>query len=201
MEKLPITVHRFYTVYEDDPKNPGTTRERDMVEYGPIGQGARTRATERIDILSKINKVAGANPAAQAAQVLWAHIKPRYEAWKGNQELPESGTPLAAWNHLTPTQAEFLRVNGIRSVEDVAQLTDIHIHQFKIHNLRSIVEAAKKFVTSTDVNKFAGELKAKDELIAALTSRMDQLVEMVANQTEEPTKRKPGRQPKEQAAA
>jgi hypothetical protein len=203
MEKLPITVHRFYTVYEDDPKKPGTMRERDMVEYGPIGQGARTRCCERIDVLSKINRVAGANPASQAAQVLWAFIKPRYEAWKGNQELPETGTPLAAWNHLTPTQAEFLRVNGIRSVEDVAVLTDTHIHQFKIHNLRSIIEAAKKFVSSVDVNKFAGELKAKDDELAAANARIDQLAEMVAKFMEdEPTKRKPGRPPKsEQAAA
>jgi hypothetical protein len=205
MEKLPITVHRFYTVYEDDPKNPGTMRERDMVEYGPIGQGARTRCVERIDILSKVNKVAGANPASQAAQVLWAHIKPRYDAWKGNQELPETGTPLAAWNHLTPTQAEFLRVQGIRSVEEVALLTDTHIHQFKIHNLRSIVEAAKKFVSSSDINKFAGEMKAKDEQLAAANARIDQMAEMMAKLMEdkeiEPPKRR-GRPPKsEQAAA
>ena len=181
-ETLPITVHRFYTVYEDDPKNPGNTRERDMVEYGPIGQGGRTRCCERIDILSKANKVAGANPASMAAQVLWAHIKPRYEAWKGNQDLPETGTPLAAWNHLTPTQAEFLRTNGIRSVEDVSHLTDTHIQQFKIHNLRSIIEAAKRFVNGSDMNKFAGELKAKDETIAALAARLDQMAEMLANQ-------------------
>lgn len=201
MEKLPITVHRFYTVYEDDPKKPGTMRERDMVEYGPIGQGARTRCCERIDVLSKINKVSGANPASQAAQVLWAHIKPRYEAWKDNQELPETGTPLAAWNHLTPTQAEFLRTNGIRSVEDVAQLTDIHIQQFKIHNLRSIIEAAKQFVGSKDVNKNSAELAAANETIAALSARVDQMAEMLAGKTEE-VKRKPGRPPKaEQAAA
>jgi hypothetical protein len=201
-EKLPITVHRFYTVYEDDPKNPGTTRQRDMVEYGPIGQGARTRAVERIDILSKANKVAGANPASMAAQVLWAHIKPRYEAWKGNQELPETGTPLAAWNHLTPTQAEFLRTNGIRTVEDVASLTDIHIQQFKIHNLRSIIEAAKRFVDVADVNKFAGEMKAKDEQLAAANARIDQMAEMLAKLMEdkETPKRGPGRPPKEQAA-
>jgi hypothetical protein len=199
MEKLPITVHRFYTVYEDNPKNPGTTRERDMVEYGPIGQGARTRVVERIDILSSVNKIAGANPASMAAQVLWAHIKPRYEAWKGNQELPETGTPLAAWNHLTPTQAEFLRVHGIRSVEEVAQLTDVHIQQFKIHNMRSIIEAAKKFTASVDTVKVAGELAAKDELIAALTARVDQLAEMVANQQDAPRR---GRPPKsEQAVA
>ena len=200
-ESLPITVHRFYTVYEDDPKNPGTLRERDMVEYGPIGQGARTRCVERIDIMSKPNKVAGANPATQAAQVLWAYIKPRYEAWKGNQDLPETGTPLAAWNHLTQTQAEYLRVHGIKTVEEVAQLTDTHFNQFKgIHNLRSITEAAKRFVSGSDVNKFAGELKAKDETIAALAARVDQMAEMLAAREDDAPKRR-GRPPKSEEVA
>lgn len=195
-EKLPILIHRFYTVYEDDPKNPGATRARDMVEYGPIGATGRTHVTERIDILSRVQKVAGANPSIVAARVMWDFIRPRYEAWKNNQVLPETGTPLAAWNHLTPEQAEILRVNGIRSVEDVSVLTDAHIQRIPIPNLRSIIEASKKFLDSADVNKFAAEMKAKDETIAALTARVDQLAEMVAN-----PKRGPGRPPKTEEAA
>ena len=201
MEKLPILIHRFYTVYEDDPKNPGTTRGREMVEYGPIGGAGRTHVCERIDILSRPQKVAGVNPASTAAKVLWDFIKPRYEAWKTNQDLPETGTPLAAWNHLTQHQAEVLRVNGIRSVEDVSMLTDTHFNRIPIPNLRSIVEASKKFLDSKDVNKTAGELAAAQETIAALMARVDQLSEMVAAQ-QEPAKRKPGRPPKtEQEAA
>ena len=203
MEKLPILIHRFYTVYEDDPKNPGQTRARDMVEYGPIGQAGRTHTTERIDILSRPQKVAGANPAVTAARVMWDFIKPRYEAWKGNQDLPETGTPLAAWNHLTQSQAEILRVNGIRAVEDVAQLSDAHFHRIPIPNLRSICEAAKKFLDSKDVNKFTSEMKAKDEQLAAANTRLDEMAVMLAKLMEEreAPKRGPGRPPKEQAVA
>ena len=196
MEKLPILIHRFYTVYEPDPKNPGATRARDMVEYGPIGATGRTHVTERIDILSKVQAVAGVNPSIMAARVMWDFIRPRYEAWKNNQELPETGTPLAAWNHLTQAQAEILRVNGIRSVEDVTMLTDSHFTRIPIPNLRSIVEAAKKFLDSKDVNKFSAEMAAKDKTIADLTARVDQLAEMVAN-----PKRGPGRPPKTEEAA
>ncbi len=196
MDKLPILIHRFYTVYEDDPKKPGVQRARDMVEYGPIGMAGRTHAVERIDVLSSPQRVAGANPAVVAAKVLWDFIKPRYEAWKSNQDLPESGTPLAAWNHLTPQQAEILRVNGIRSVEDVSTLTDVHIQRIPIPNLRSIIEASKKFLDSKDVNKNAAELAAAHETIAALTARVDQMAEMLANQ--EPPRR--GRPPKAEAA-
>jgi hypothetical protein len=204
-EKLPILIHRFYTVYEDDPKNPGQQRARDMVEYGPIGQAGRTHTTERIDILSKPQKVAGANPAVTAARVMWDFIKPRYEAWKGNQDLPETGTPLAAWNHLTQSQAEILRVNGIRSVEDVAQLSDAHFHRIPIPNLRSICEGAKKFLDSKDVNKFTSEMKAKDEQLAAANTRIDEMATMLAKLMEERDEpRRRGRPPNpkpEEAAA
>jgi len=202
MEKLPILIHRFYTVYEDDPKNPGQQRARDMVEYGPIGQAGRTHVTERIDILSRVQKVAGVNPSVLAARVMWDFIKPRYDAWKTNQDLPETGTPLAAWNHLTQQQAEILRVNGVRSVEDVAQLTDTHFHRIPIPNLRTIVEAAKKFLDSKDINTFSAQLAAKDDTIAALSARVDQLAEMVAKASdpEEAPKRR-GRPPKTEEAA
>ena len=200
MEKLPILIHRFYTVYEDDPKNPGKQRARDMVEYGPIGQAGRTHVVERIDILSRVQKVAGVNPSVMAARVMWDFIRPRYEAWKTNQDLPETGTPLAAWNHLTQQQAEILRVNGVRSVEDVAQLTDTHFHRIPIPNLRTIVEAAKKFLDSKDINTFSAQLAAKDDTIAALSARLDQLAEMVARQSEEEPKRR-GRPPKSEEVA
>lgn len=198
MEKLPIIIYRFYTVFDEHPvtKEP---RARDMVEYGPIGQAGRTQICERIDIILSPQKVAGQNPSIQAAQVLANFIKPRYEAWKANQELPATGTPLAAWNHLTQQQAEILRVNGIRSVEDVSVLSDVHFNRIPIPNLRSIVEAAKKFLDHKDINRFDAEMKAKDETIAALTTRLDELAELVANGPAEPKRR--GRPPKEQAAA
>jgi hypothetical protein len=133
--------------------------------------------------------------------VLWDFIKPRYEAWKTNQDLPETGTPLAAWNHLTQQQAEILRVNGIRSVEDVSTLTDVHFNRIPIPNLRSIVEASKKFLDSKDVNSFTSELQAKDEQLAAANARIDQMAEMLAKLMEEqPAKRGPGRPPKAEAA-
>jgi hypothetical protein len=79
-------------------------------------------------------------------------------------------------------------------------LTDTHINRIPIPNLRSIIEAAKKFLDSKDVNKFTSEMKAKDETIAALTARIDQLAEMVANQTDDEAPKRRGRPPKQEAA-
>lgn len=197
MEKLPILIHRFYTVYDECPKTK-QPRARDMVEYGPIGSAGRSHTTERIDMISKVHANPGQNPATVAAKVLWDFIRPRYEAWKNNQELPATGTPLAAWNHLTQQQAEILRVNGVRSVEDVASLTDTHVTRIPIPNLRSIIDAAKRFLDTSDVNKFAAEMKAKDDTIAALSARVEQLAEMVANGSEpDAAPKRRGRPPKQ----
>lgn len=201
MEKLPIIIYRFFTVYDEHPVTK-EARARDMVEYGPIGQAGRTQVVERIDVLSSVQKVAGANPAVQAARVMWDFIRPRYEAWKSNQDLPETGTPLAAWNHLTPQQAEILRVNGIRSVEDCSMLTDSHINRIPIPNLRSIIEAAKKFLDHKDINRFDAEMKAKDDQLAAANIRIDEMAEMLAKlMQDQPPKRGPGRPPKSEEAA
>lgn len=203
MEKLPILIHRFYTVYDEDPKTK-TPRARDMVEYGPIGSAGRSHTVERIDIIKSVRATAGANPAVREAILLWDFIRPRYEAWKTNQELPESGTPLAAWNHLTQSQAEILRVNGVRSVEDVAGLTDTHFTRIPIPNLRSIKEAANKFLESKDTNQITADLAKKDETIAALTTRLDEMAGIIANlqQDKEPEADKPrrGRPAKAEAA-
>jgi hypothetical protein len=201
MEKLPILIHRFYTVFDEDPRTK-QPRARDMVEYGPIGSAGRSHTTERIDILSKVNGTAGANPAMMAAKVLWDFIEPRYKAWKTNQELPEIGTPLAAWNHLTQQQAEILRVNGVRSVEDAAVLTDTHFTRIPIPNLRSIKEAAVKFLASKDTNKVASEMAVLAEENSTLKSRLDEMAQMMADmQTQQAEPRKPGRPRKAEAEA
>lgn len=185
--KLPIIIYRFYTKYDDDPKNKGQKRALDMVEYGPIGSADRTKCVERIDILSRCRVDAGANPGVEQAQIVWGFIKPKYEAWKNNQELPTTGTPLAAWNHLTPEQAEVLRANGIKSIEDVAVLTDMHFQRIPIPNMRSLNEAAKLFLAAREDNLIADKLRAKDEEISALqmnaeaqNAKIDELAGMVA---------------------
>jgi hypothetical protein len=205
-ERLPFVIHRFFTKYDDDPKNPGKQRALDMVEYGPLGSGDRTKCVARIDMLSRIDTKAGVNPATQQAKMTWDFIKPHYEAWKNNQALPDTGTPLAAWNHLTPEQAEVLRVHGIRSVEDVSMLTDTHIQRIPIPSMRTVIEAAKRFLTALDANRASSTINAIEESNktlmqqnADLVQRVNELAEMVAA-----GRRKPGRPRKvaeEQTAA
>ena len=55
----------------------------------------------------------------------WAqNYRKAYDAWKNGQELPLNGTPIKGWGVISPAvQEELLRLN-IRTVEDLAKVTD-----------------------------------------------------------------------------
>ncbi len=55
----------------------------------------------------------------------WAtNYRKAYDAWKNGQELPPNGTPIKGWGVISPAvQEELIRLN-IRTVEDLARVTD-----------------------------------------------------------------------------
>lgn len=208
MEKAPFVIYGFKTKWEPDPKDATKYRERDMVDIGPIGFADKTRTWRYINELRSVQDISGAadNPAIAEAHLRWNFIKPRYEAWKNGQELPETGTPLSAWNGLTPEQADVFKSKGLKTVEQVAGMTDGMIAQFPFPNMRATVMQAKRFIESADQVKVAASLAQKDDEIELLKEQMKELAEMVAASkvvAEEPAKRGPGRPRKadDQAAA
>jgi hypothetical protein len=216
-----IRVFRFWTRYVQDPADASKLKGIDWVEYGNVTDD-KTRIVQRISLLRDhlvpLADAAG-NPAVEMAHYRWNTIEPQYEAWKTGQELPESGTPLAAWNALTPEQAELFRQNGVRTVEEIAGFSDAHINRFsdKIPRLRDLVIQAQAFIEAGDQAKIAKSIEKRDEEIRSLQDQntenqdtirklMDQvnaLAEMVAHRdddddaeidpNEEPVKRRPGR--------
>lgn len=186
--------------------------------YGPIGGHDRSVTHDRVARLAKLQPLAGSqNPAVAMAHERWSLIERHYRAWLAGQETPTEGTPLAAWNALTPEQADVLRTNQIKTVEEVAALTDAHISRFPLPKLRELVAQAKAFVDSANQRQFAANLMAKereiehlkaanterDEQIAALIAKVDELAGIVAGKEDgaenetgaargEPAKRKGG---------
>lgn len=55
----------------------------------------------------------------------WAqNYRKAYDAWKNGQELPLNGTPIKGWGVISPAvQEELIRLN-VRTVEDLARVTD-----------------------------------------------------------------------------
>jgi hypothetical protein len=204
-EQAILFIKEFGTEYVPDQKNPGQLKGRDWVEYSSIGGAQKTIVREWVEILSAVAPLTGRgadNPAVQIAHMRWNAIKPRYEAWKTGQEAPPDGTPLAAWNGVSRQLGEKLKMHGVRSVEEVARLTDTHIQTLGIMGLRDIIEGAKRFVLAQDKSVVTNALAEKDAQIAELRTKMDdqaaqmaELIEMV-KEAKTVEKRGPGRPPK-----
>jgi len=213
MTTAAIAIHKFWTHYEPDPQDPAKLKAADWVAYGPIGGHDRSVTHDRVARLGSLQPLEGSqNPAVIMAHRRWSIIERHYRAWLAGQEAPVDGTPLAAWNALTPEQADVLRANSIKTVEDVAALTDAHIARLPLPNLRELIRQARHFIDAAEQTRFAASLAEKereieslkeenaerDAQIAALMQRVDDLAGRLAADAEpeagSPTgKRAPGR--------
>jgi hypothetical protein len=191
-----IAIHKFWTHYEPDPQDPARLKAVDWVAYGPIGGHDRSVTHDRVARLGKLQPLEGSqNPAVVMAHARWSMIDKHYRAWLAGQEAPVDGTPLAAWNALTPEQADVLRANSIKTVEDVAALTDTHIARLPLPNMRELIRQARHFIDAAEQTRFAASLAAKereieslkaenadrDAQIAALIGKVDELAAVVAD--------------------
>jgi hypothetical protein len=174
-------IYRFYTEYRPDPQNPAELVGVDWVEFGPPGMGDRQRSVEKVSRIAAVRKhnPNDRNSAVAAAHALWDYIRPKYEAWKSGQDLPETGTPLAAWNALSREQADIFKARGIKTVEEIAELTDASVQQIPLPSIRKTIAAAKLFLQAYDQTRVAGELAQRDAEIAKLKTQMAELMEAV----------------------
>lgn len=214
-----LFVKRLWTQYKQDPDDAAKYAPIDWVEYGQIGNLDRSTTIDRISRLRDclIPLADNADPAVMMAHARWEAIKPHYDAWKAGEEMPEVGTPLAAWNAVTHEQASVLKSNGVRTVEEVASLTDTHIDRIRVPRLRDLITQAQQFLEAADANRVANSIAKRDEqinaqqaeiaeqrdTIAELMRKVDALANMVADTSEDETsvKRGPGRPRKAAEAA
>lgn len=200
------TIHivRFWTKFKPDRNDKAKLVPVDMIAYGPVGQTQKTLIHAEVNHLASIQE-GGAdetNPAIAMARARWDIIEPHYKAWKAGQEMPLVGTPLAAWNAITPESAEVFKSRGVKTVEDIASLTDAAIEGIPVPHLRDLKRNAKRFIDSAETTRFAAVLAEKDQKldnqqlelteqarqIAALMSRVDQLAELAAAKADDDEK-------------
>lgn len=107
----------------------------------------------------------------------------QYDAFKkGEGEILE-GTPLKAWPMITRSRVEELKFFGVRTVEDLAELADVHVQKFMAVGLlkeqaKAYIQQAKEAAPLVQLN---AALDAKDGEISALTQAVDELKEMVTD--------------------
>lgn len=171
---------RFWVKYIEDDKNPDQTRGVEMVQWAKkgasitIGQQTPMRITQ-----------------AMKDREIWPALKDFYEAWKAGQDAPVNGTPLSQWPGLPPEQAQRFQQMFIRSVEDVAAMTDNDIDRFGMGGI-ALRQNARAFVAKKT---------SRDSELDALKKQVADLQAFIENTPgAEPTKRR-GRPPKTAEAA
>ena len=99
----PFHIREFYTRFRNG-------KEDDYVVLVPRGEAADRVATPlRVKEIIPKGDLSEDNPSHYALIKRWEVVGPAYEAWKKGQEVPEDGTPLAAWPGVSPEIAQRLR--------------------------------------------------------------------------------------------
>lgn len=132
----------------------------------------------------------------------------QYKAWKEGLADPTSGTPLKEWPPVSRSQVEHLAHNGIKTVEDLANLTDGNAQGVGAGTLMLRQKAQDWLARANGGGQEAAlraELSQRDTHIATLTRQVEALAARAKAQDDEAAglvpateaKRGPGRPRKE----
>jgi len=153
----------------------GTTKVIEKLEW--CRPGAANMATNVLLITDKVKAAPG-----------WETVAHHYDRWKAGQEIPETGTPVGAWPGLTPDQVRAFKSAGIKTVEDIAIMTDRMKSSVKLPGLERLKAEAKMFLEAKDQRGVEIRLQQQHDEIEALKA-------MLAERLEDAPKRR-GRPPK-----
>ncbi|RMD94234.1 MAG: hypothetical protein D6811_03265 [Alphaproteobacteria bacterium] len=181
--------------------NPRTGDLEDWVILAPPDGAMLARTPLRIrEVMPKERGYDRDQEGLRAAyhHARWEVIEPLYRAWKDGVDMPQTGTPLAAWAGVTKPQADELARHGVRTVEDLAGLTDGAFERIKLPDTRRLRDAARAWLTNREGGKMAGELAETKEKLAATEEALAEILERMRALEQQPP-RKRGRPRKEAA--
>ena len=162
----------FWTDYRPQPD--GSMKPVEWVKFRAIGDD-KTEAVHRVkDIIPPVGATEN-NPSHAAMIWRWNILGPKYNAWKKGEELPEEGTPLAAWSAISPEMSKALKAIEIYTVEQVAAIGDSVTEKLRFPNARKLPELAKAFLKGTSKAAAAKEIADLKEQLAAMTELMEDM--------------------------
>lgn len=170
----------------------------DFVTYAPAHSPMNTQITERVRHLIPDHEKMGEDPDGAKLgffNARWAQISPAYEAFKQGREIPVDGTPLGAWAGITPEQGEILRMSGIRTVEEVRDLTEGMIGRIRLPNMRELTKQAKLFLENSNAARAAEREAQKDAMIEEMAAQLAALRERIEKDDDDKPRR--GRKPRQ----
>jgi hypothetical protein len=122
----------------------------------------------------------------------WArHFEQHFKAWQEGQELPDMGTPIKTWPLLSPAKVEmYIRAN-VRTVEDLAALTEEGIKNCGMGARMDKQTAANWLETATkgaDAGRMSA-LESENQTLKAQVSELSDTVRQLAERLKEQPKR------------
>jgi hypothetical protein len=160
-EKLLV---KFYTkTIKDNPRSSEQSR-------------AVFKEVEYVDI--RIPGARGTGAARPATHRDKQRFPKHYAAFQARIELPVEGTPLSEWPVVTRAHAEELGFMGVKTVEQLAGMSDGNASQFMggqsfKAKANAWLARAKKDVTQSQME---AELAKRDTQIAALSAKLEALL-------------------------
>lgn len=126
-------------------------------------------------------------------------FKEQYKSWKERNGSTEIGTPLETWAKLDIALISHFKSEGIRSLEQLASVSDTNLHVLGI-NARAWRDGAIKHLEAIAQAAPFDEIKAdNDRLREQLEAMQKQMADLMGGQSVQPKRR--GRKPREQAQA
>ena len=129
---------------------------------------------EYIDIKIPGNRDGAARPATFKDK---QRFPKHYQAFQQRIDMPTEGTPLSEWPHITRSLADEMAFMNIKTVEQLANLTDNNAARFMGAQMykqkaKEWLEQAKEDVT---IDKLKSELAARDAMLEKLEARVNLL--------------------------
>lgn len=178
-------VEKFVTVY-DKKRN-----RIDKVLLRPKGEGYdRTATWHRVKSLippEDPDQAVRSSQSYQAMRARWDIIGPAYDAWKKGTELPETGTPLAAWSAITPSMADALKRMGIYTVEEISEMSHETAAVLNFPDAIKLPKLALQFLENIPSAEMQEELESANERIA----EMEKMIAELMSKEEEDSKPAP----------
>lgn len=109
--------------------------------------------------------------------MVWEVLRPHYEAWQKNQEAPIDGVPLKNWPAISPAQIKTLNGLGIRSVQDLRNMSDGDCDRAGMPGIKNWRARAHAWLeAANDIGKVAEELtqlRARLEKLEEANARLE----------------------------
>lgn len=168
----------WWTEYVVDPNNPKEQIGVDYVKWVKKGTNGNAATCEKV--ARYMAKTDAHGNVIREAALEWSVLEPYYKAWKEGEEIPEIGTPLAAWPGASVQLVEALKKYKIKTVEDFAMSVDAALGGIPIPNIGQLRRTAHAFLEAQrTTSQVEAALTAKDGIIDALKADMAEMREMM----------------------